>query len=100
LIFHAQAGWLFGGFSFASFGLFSGIKLFLFAKNIIIYFALIVIFTLAMMALGGLLGYFQIFLYEKEELGEFDNRGVRLGDNYVQTNNKTDESIIINDGNE
>lgn len=51
------------------------------------------------MTLGCLLGYIHIFLYEKEELGDFDNRGVRLGDNYVQTSNKTDESII-NDGNE
>ena len=90
---------LFGCFSFSSFGLISGLKLFLFAKNIIIYFALITIFTLTLMTLGSLLGYTHIFLYEKEELGDFDNRGVRLGDDHGQANSKTDESII-NDGNE
>jgi hypothetical protein len=90
---------LFGCFSFSSLGFISGIKLFLFVDNIILYFILIVISTLALMILGCILGYIQIFLYEKEDLGDFDNAGFRLGDNYFHTNKKTDESII-NDGHE
>lgn len=52
------------------------------------------------MSVGCLLGYIRIFLYEKEDLGVYDERGVRIGViNIIQTNNKTEESII-NDGNE
>jgi len=94
LIFDQFAGMLFGFFSFSLFGLISGLSLFSFSSNIISYIILNLIWTLAFMYLGTIIGYLQIFLFETENFGEYDSQ-IRIGDNSLEQQKiKLDETLI------
>lgn len=90
---------LFGMFSFMILGITTGLKIFLFTNSLIFYVTLNLIWACLLMALGSFLGYINIFLYEKEELGDYLLNKIRLGDKINYSSNKSNDKII-EDGNE
>jgi len=97
MIFDQLAGVLFGSFSFSFLGFLTAFKVFASVDNIFVFIFLNLIFSLLIMVLGCILGYYNIFVYDKEDLGLFNERGIRPGDDNLKGGKNYSESII-NDG--